>query len=638
MCGIVGVFGREQKSAVEQMLCQIEHRGPDDGYLVYDSYFTLGARRLSIVGIASGRQPLSDESEQIWAAQNGEIYNYPEIKRELLSSQSKLITECDTEVIPHLYKGFGFDFPEHLDGMFAIALWDRLKQKGILVRDRLGKKPLFYMEKDGCLYFASEIKALLAIPGCSRDLNYEALHHYFSFKHVPCPLTIYRGIYSLQPGHCLEYEFGKSIKIRRYWQMSFASSEQGERSEDELVDELIGHLKAGIDRRLMADVPVGFFLSGGLDSSLVTALAAEQSQQPINTFTLVYNSKSTNSGKEQDRYWADWVARKYGTSHKQEVVNYGDFPINLRKIIGAFDEPFCGTISTFFIAPLIRQHVKVAISGDGADELFGSYLSHRLAFPIANYERYIETGDKALLVPFENDIGSLEQYVAPTEAAWRSNLSMFSDTEKDKLYSPRLREALAGIHSARLWQEQFQRASSRDPLNRLLEAEFNTIFPDQVLAFVDRLSMAHSLEVRSPFLDTALVEFVGALPGQLKINRGVTKYLLKKAAERYFPLEMVHRRKEGFVMPITSWLAGDLRFYVQSVLSRKNLDKHQLFDVGVVESLMTAFFDAPEDYRKGNKIFALMVFQEWFEMYMSPCQSLVSSEQMVSSRCLVSTL
>ncbi len=617
MCGIAGVFGKNDLATVESMLDRLIHRGPDDGYAVSGTNYALGARRLSIVGVADGRQPLSNENGRVWAAQNGELYNYPSKKLELIAKGHKLHTGCDTEMLPHLYEEYGSDLVQHIDGMFAVAIWDEERQIGVLARDRMGKKPLYYYEDNGSIYFASEIKSLLCVPGFNRRINLQALNYFLSFKHVPCPLTIFEGIHVLPPAHVLLFQSGKSIELRRYWHINWSvSDELSNLSQDDLADMLLDRLRKGVEKRLMSDVPIGFFLSGGIDSSLSTALAAEISANKIKTFTLTYGDSSTTAGKEEDRKWARFTAQKYATEHHEENVEFADFPENLRKIIACFDEPFAGTISTYFLASLIAKHVKVALSGDGADELFGSYLSHRLATPLSNYPRFLKSGDLDLIKPFQSQIDLLKRLYEPNDWQWRAKLWVYEEDEKRQLLSADIYAALQGASALERTREDFSGLTATDPLNRVLEAEYKTIFPDQVLAFVDRLSMAHSLEIRSAYLDTDLVEFATRLPGHLKIKNGETKYLLKKAALKYFPKEMVFRQKEGFLMPITNWLQKDLESYVRDTLSPKRLSKHQLFNPATVQHLLDELYNSECDYRHVNKVFSLVVFQEWFELYM----------------------
>jgi len=435
---------------------------------------------------------------------------------------------------------------------------------------------------------------------------------------VPSPQSIFSGIYSLPPAHYLVYKRGQFLKPVRYWDLSFAPDADLEQlSEVELGDIFLEKFRKAIAKRVIADVPIGFFLSGGLDSSLATAVAAEASSDPIKTFTLTYKGDSSTAGKDMDKECAQWVASKYKTEHHEETVEFSQFPTNIKKIIQCFDEPFAGTVSTYFLAPLIRQNVTVAISGDGADELFGSYLSHRLAFPLAKLPEYLQTGEGDMIKPFDqSQVEYLKELFDPNDWAWRAKLFVLSDEAKAALYSKAIAEKMSQFSSRLQLRDDFSRLTAVDPLNRVLEAEYKTIFPDQVLAFVDRLSMAHSLEVRSAYLDTEVVEFAASLPGRVKIKDGETKYLLKQVALRYLPEEMVRRKKEGFVMPITDWLLRDLQDYVRETLSPGRLAEHGLFDSNKVQALLEQIYSQDSDYRQVNKIYALLVFQEWYDLYM----------------------
>ena len=592
MCGIAGVFGREDRETVAAMLATLRHRGPDDEAITSGPRFTIGARRLSIIDPSGGRQPLANEDGTIVAAQNGELYNFPELRRALVAAGHRLRTHTDTEVLPHLWEEAGERLPERIDGMFAFAVWDTRRQTGMLARDRMGKKPLYYWSRDGALYFASELKALLVVPGFERRLNLTALHHYLGYRHVPHPLTIFDGVHMLPPAHRLVYRPEHEPSVSRYWSLSFAAP-AAVPDEQEAVEELLARLRVAVKRRLLADVPIGFFLSGGIDSSLTTALAAEVAPSAVKTFTLTYEDGATTAGKEADRRWARWVAARYGTDHHEESLAVADYPGSLRRILTAFDEPFAGVVSTYFLAQRMARHVKVAVAGDGADELFGSYLSHRIAAGV----------EPAPGTPGEPDW------------QWRARLLVLSDEEKDVLYSADVRADLAACRTADHVKAAFSGLTAADPLNRVLEAEWRGILPDQVLTFVDRLSMAHSLEVRSAFLDTDVVEYVASLPGSLKIVNGTTKYLLKQAARRYFPGEMIDRPKEGFLLPLTPWVQGPLEAWVRDTLSPARMGGHGLFDPAAVQSLVDSVYQPGAGYREVNKVLALVIFQEWFDLY-----------------------
>ena len=585
MCGIVGVFGKLDKEVVDKMLPTLAHRGMDDEFSLSGQDYSMGAKRLSIIDVSkSGRQPMTNEDGSIIVCQNGEIYNYPELMERLTNLGHQFKSRCDTEVIVHMHEEYGDDFVKQLNGMFAIAIWDDKKKRGLLARDRMGEKPLYYLINKDCLYFASEIKALLQLPCYSKSINLESLHHYLSYKHVPSPMTIFKGIWMLQPAHYLKYEIGQWPRVGQYWQLDYGGNEN--LAEDEMVDELLRLLKQGIKRRLISDVPVGIFLSGGVDSSLVTAIASELSSKPVETFTLTYPSGTASVGKVQDKNNARMVAEMYGTNHHEKMVEVNSFTEVFPKIIKCFDQPFGGVISTFFLSKAMSQ-LKVGLTGDGADELFGNYLSHRMAASEVHTDKDWE---------------------------WRSKLFVFGEDEKFNLYSSRTSGIMKQYDTVEHLRGYFNGLGNADPLNRMLGAEFKGIFPDQVLEFSDKLSMAHTLELRVAYLDHEFVEFVASISGDWKIRNGITKYILKKAAERYLPIELVNRSKEGFLLPITEWFYKDLRGYVESMLSESELSKHGYFNNDYVRELIDGFYNRAYDYRVGNKLLLLIAFQVWYDL------------------------
>ncbi|MGE0488559.1 MAG: asparagine synthase (glutamine-hydrolyzing) [Vulcanimicrobiota bacterium] len=614
MCGIAGVFGTSAPEIVSRMLRVMAHRGPDDQHVVHGDGYTLGARRLSIIDLDHGRQPLSCDNGRIWAAQNGEIYNFQERRDALEKGGHVFATRSDTEVLPHLYQVHGFDFPKQLEGMFAVCLWDETNQTGMLVRDRSGKKPLYYTQREGCLWFASEIKALLQIPGLPRRLNLEALHYYLSYKNVPAPLTIFQGISMLQPAHRLLWKDGQVTAHNRYWKLDWTPFE-GDPSEQELADELLERLAAGVKRRLVSDVPIGFFLSGGVDSSLSTALAAEASPNQIKTFTLKYTADSSTPGKELDLKCAREIAQRYDTDHHEELMDFSHFKEELPAVLSHFDEPFSGVISTYFLSRLISKHVKVALSGDGADELFGSYLSHRLAKPLADYWQAHQAGTEPTdLGHFADQPDFLERLAAPHDWLWRYKLLVFNDEDKSRLYSRAVIDEMHGYSTLNHLKRTFANLTAGDPTNRILEAEFETQLPDQVLAFVDRLSMAHSLEIRTGFLDTAVMEFAARVPGKYKIHGTEVKSVLKRAARKHLPASAIDRPKEGFVMPVNQWLNSWLFDYAREALAPARLEAHGLFSAIEVDSLLTRFKAGEQNL--ANKVLSLLCFQIWYQIYM----------------------
>lgn len=619
MCGIAGVFGTRAPEVVGGMLRVLAHRGPDDQHAVYGDGYTLGARRLSIIDLDHGRQPLCEDRKTVWGSQNGEIYNFRELREQLLKEhgEHRFATDGDTELLPHLYRAYGLSFPEKLEGMYAIALWDEERRRGVLVRDRSGKKPLYYMQHDGCLWYASEIKALLTVPGFERRLNHEALHHFLSFKNVPAPMSIFEGIEMLRPGHRLVWENGRIAAVEAYWRLDWTPFPEP-LTEEDLAEELTKRLKVAVKRRMVSDVPIGFFLSGGIDSSLSTALAAELAPDRIKTFTLTYSQDSSTPGKELDLKCAREIAQRYGTEHHEEQMNFSDFQREFPAILSHFDEPFGGVVSTYFLARLISKHVKVAISGDGSDELFGSYLSHRIARPISELVAARKQGRAP------GDLGHfasgqprefLERIASDKEHLWRLGLCVFSEDDKASLYSKEALAASSGFSSGQLLQTLFSGLTAKDPTNRILEAEFQTQLPDQVLAFTDRLSMAHSLEIRTAFLDTGVMEFAARIPERFKIRDEDVKVILKKAARPFLPASAIDRPKEGFVLPVNQWLQGWLFDYAKAALSPSELARHGLFSSSQVGSLLDRFQGGQANL--ANKILSLLSFQIWYDIYMA---------------------
>ncbi|HEY5998742.1 MAG TPA: asparagine synthase (glutamine-hydrolyzing) [bacterium] len=617
MCGICGFTGPADRETLGRMAGRLRHRGPDEDGFFADGRVNLGIRRLSIVDLETGHQPLANEDGSVRLVFNGEIYNAPELRPELEARGHRFVTDhSDGEVALHLYEERGEAFAHALNGMFAIALWDAARGRLLLVRDRMGVKPLFFAEVPGGLLFGSEIKALLAHPACPRELDREAIWHYFSFKNVPSPRTAYRGISALRPGESLSWTSAGGAVRERWWRLVFR--------EDEAVDkaaagERIRWLIDDATRlRMLSDVPIGAYLSGGVDSSAVVAAMARRSTGPVLTFTLGYEDELAH--KEADLFHARRVAAAFGTEHHEHILSRDEVVAGIDGVIRAFDQPFSGTVSTYFLSGLIARHVKVALSGDGADELFGSYLSHRLARPLAWCARRRaglggdEAGDGGPDALSASDRQRWEQLCAETggdETAWRTRLLLFSEQEKRELLTPAFTDGLAGADSGRLIAEQFAADSARGPLNRVLEAEWNTQLPDQVLAFVDFLSMAHSVEIRSPFLDWRLVEFAATLPDRVKIRRGVVKAILKEALAPVLPGEVLARPKEGFVLPVLDWLPGSLHPYAAATLAPERTGAHGFLAPGRVAHYLAACRTG--DRGAAAKVWNLMMFQLWWE-------------------------
>jgi len=553
------------------MCASIRHRGPDDEGFHESNDASLGMRRLAIVDLTSGHQPMSNEDGSVWVVFNGEIYNHHELRRDLTRQGHQFRTShSDTETVVHAFEQHGFPWPEaaQANGMFGLALWETQQRRLHLYRDRMGKKPLYYAQIGKNLAFASEIKALLLHPEVSRDLDAASIAQYFSLKNISAPATAYRQIRQLPPGCCLIWQDGR-LDIRPWRQADFTPL--SDITQDEAAAEVRRILEDAVRLRMDCDAPYGAYLSGGLDSSSVAALMARFQKKPLKTFCLGYDEDQTGqfSGKAQDIHYSREMSRRLGSEHHECILTAEDFAQSMPEVIQAFDEPFSGTVSTFFLSILMHRHVKVALSGDGADELFGSYLAHRLARPMqfflslepsrkAAYESLDEQA-KAGLAPFDSADGFqfLCRIAHERQSVWRDRLAVFPRSERDRLLTPDFLSAAGPVTDP--YEALESGLSATDPLNQVLEVDQKELLANQVLPFVDRLSMAHSIEVRCPFLDHRLVRFVNRLPGSFKVDGARTKSVLRRALTDLLPPEIIHRPKEGFVQPIYTWMHGPLR-------------------------------------------------------------------------------
>lgn len=616
MCGICGFTGTSDHDALTRMTNAITHRGPDDAGYWNSPEISLGMRRLAIIDLETGQQPVFNEDGSIGVVFNGEIYNHTELRAELEAAGHRFQTHhSDTEVLVHLYEQYGDDFLHRLNGMFAIALWDIPRQRLLLARDRVGIKPLYLGLFQGRLLFASEIKSLLAHPRVERKPNYRALYHYFSFKNIPAPWSAFEGIEQLRPGERAIYEDGK-LKRETWWSLRFAENDSiDEQAAANRIREL---LEDSVRLRMRADVPFGAYLSGGVDSSSVVALMSNIGGHRVQTFSLVYADDLQH--KAADQAFARQVARQYDTDHHEYVLTHQDVANSLDAVLTAFDEPFSGVTSTYFVTRLISRHVKVALSGDGADELFGSYLPHRLAQPLHYFPLLrdrlptLSADEQNALQPFLDRPEYLADMLARgDEASRRMSLYLWSDSGKRTLLSDKMRELCLHESSEQLIRDIYLSSATADPLNRALNCDFKTLLPDQVLAFVDRLSMAHSVEVRPPFLDYRLMEFAASLPGSMKINNGRSKHVLKEAVRGLIPAGVIDRPKEGFVLPIDNWLLNDMRPFVEDLLAPDRLALHGLVRPEAVSALLKEHYSKTANH--GPRIWNLMMFQRWWEAY-----------------------
>ncbi len=580
----------------------------------------MGMTRLSIVDVAGGHQPIDSEDGAVTVVCNGEIYNHAALRRGLEARGHRFRTSSDVEVIVHLYEERGAGFLAQLRGMFAVALWDHRTGRLLLARDRLGIKPLFYAIQDGRVLFASEIKALARSALVRLDLDLDALDLFLTFGYIPAPHTIYRAIRKLEPGHVLTCAGGRVTRAP-YW--SLQSDPSGGRiDEREAAGRVLDLLRESVRMHLMSDVPLGAFLSGGLDSSLLVALMSEASGAPVRTFTMGFGG---SRGRYVDeRQYARLVSQRYGTAHTEFEVEPRVDEV-LDDIVDAFDEPFAddSVIPSHVICRLARRSVTVVLTGLGGDELFGGYERHLGLMWSARYARLPAALRHGVVAPLVNRlpeppgggsaVNHLKRFVRaadlPASARYGSYVAVMGDDLKDRLYAPPLRRA-ADIAAMR-W---FDSGHAHGLLQQALHQDLRTYLPDDLLTLSDRLSMRHGLELRVPFLDHPLVEFCASLPPSLKI-RGITKkYLLRKIAAPLVPSAVLSHRKLGFASPMASWLRGDLRGYVNEVLAPDRLRVHGLFAPSAVRALLDAHMSRRETCDR--QLFALLMFQKWYERFM----------------------
>lgn len=626
MCGICGFSGHPDNELLHKMGNAIKHRGPDDEGYYSDGRMNLCSRRLSIVDLKFGGQPVYNEDSSVLAVWNGEIYNHRELTADLKKRGHDFYSDhSDSELIVHLYEEYGTDFVQKLNGMFAIALWDRKRERLLLIRDRMGIKPLFYYYSGTQIVFASEIKSILLHPAYEKEINPAGIYSYFSFQEVCSPVTAFAGIYALRPGTMLSFSTS-GIELSSYFKLSFQPVCTD--SFETAVEKTRFLLEDAVKIRMHADVEIGSFLSGGLDSGIVTALASSHTSGSFNTYCLKHEARhpGTLYHKDEDVLCASRIAEQYHTAHTCIPMTAEDMISGIDTVIRAFDQPFAASASTWFLSRRASQDVKVVLSGDGADELFGSYTLQQLAFPMQHFSRMKKQGisaenmDAALLAPFCDNREFLENlYSFCDDSEMLLSYRMLNMTDTDKALF--LSEDVFGdfLNKKRTLvqlREIFSGLSGTDALNRSLEYYQATFLPDQVLSYTDALSMAHGLEIRSPFFDYRLVNYVNSLPGSYKIRNGETKYLLKKAAKGFLPDELICRKKEGFIPPIHDWLRFELKEYITDTLSPAAVSRYPFLKADNVSFLLHKYYSAPlENDYLADIIWNLVCFERWCELY-----------------------
>jgi asparagine synthase (glutamine-hydrolysing) len=609
MCGIAGIVeaeGSPSRELLERMGQSITHRGPDDGRIEIFGRAGFSFRRLSIIDVAGGAQPISNEAGRIHVMCNGEIYNYLDLRRELESLGHRFKTHSDVETIVHGYEQWGDDIPKHLHGMFAFAIWDEDRQRLLLGRDRLGKKPLIYAEVPGRITFGSEFSAVLADRRVSRDVHRPAIHDYLTYQYVPAPASGFRAIRKLPPAHTLVFESG-SAKISRYWQPS--CTPRLKLSMEDAVAETERRLKDAVRKRLMSEVPLGAFLSGGVDSSLIVALMSEFTK--VKTFSIGFEESGFNELPH-----ARAVADRYATDHREFVVKSNAAEV-LPRLVRHYGEPYADSsaLPSYYLAKLTREHVTVALNGDGGDEFFAGYDRYRALqyFKLARF-----------LVPLAPAARALSRWrVLPTRIrrafggaghdpreGYARLMSYFSPEQKTTLYSDEMRAQVDHVDSFE-WMYAFMK-ESKEPLGvRLLQYnDAMTYLPGDILTKVDIATMANSLEGRSPLLDHELAEWALRLPDAVGTNPSEGKLVLKALARKYLPASVIDRPKMGFGIPINDWFAGELQPMARDTLLSQRARERGLFDPAAVERLISDHVSGREVH--GYRLWALLCLELWF--------------------------
>ncbi|MBK6312964.1 MAG: asparagine synthase (glutamine-hydrolyzing) [Blastocatellia bacterium] len=641
MCGICGAVGTFDRGHVESMLARIAHRGPDDeGVYISDpmpngSVGALGHRRLSIIDLSSaGHQPMADASGRFWMTFNGEVYNYRELREELRGLGHEFVSGTDSETIVYAYREWGPQCVEHFNGMFAFAIWDEEKQELFAARDRLGIKPFYWTILDGRdggpkgFAFASEIKAFLDLPGFDRSFDFEALHQYLTFLWVPDPRTIFSSVKKLRPGHrMLVSAANPEPLIEEFWDVRFDVDRST--SEDEWKDRLIEGLGRAVDRRLIADVPLGAFLSGGVDSSLIVALMTERMDRPVQTYTIGFRDEDLKHDiQEDDVVWARKIAKLFKTDASERILE-PDVMDLLPKLVYAMDEPVAdpAIVTSFLICREARETLTVLLSGMGGDELFAGYPRHK-AMKIAGYYNAVPAGVSRPLVdrlpasrpgPFNAPLRNLKKLAKSAALPWSERYlgfgTYFTDAEKVRLYAPALRERSGGFDAYEEHRRHLLRVAAEDPLNQLLYLDLKTFLPCLNLTYTDKTSMAVALEARVPFLDHEFVALAGRMPPELKLKGLRSKYVLKKAAERHLPRDVVWRKKAGFRAPVRAWLANELKPMVEDLLSPERVAKRGLFDYAEVRRIIDDNLSGRED--NSLKVYQLLTLELWHEAFLA---------------------
>jgi asparagine synthase (glutamine-hydrolysing) len=624
MCGIVGLFDTRGKREIDPHLLERMnqtqfHRGPDEGGTHTEPGVGLGHRRLSIIDLSNGHQPLFNEDGSVVVVFNGEIYNFQELAAELAALGHVFRTHCDTEVIVHAWEEWGEHCVERFRGMFAFGLWDRNKEILFLARDRLGIKPVYYaFLDDGTFIFSSELKALLAHPGLIREIDPPAVEDYFAYGYIPEPKTIFRQALKLCPGHSLALRSGQGVaQPRQYWDVPFTP--HSPISEEDAEEELISRLREAVRIRLVAEVPLGAFLSGGVDSSAVVTMMAGLMEEPVNTCSISFGPPAFNESQ-----YARTVAERYGTRHHVEQVEQDDFDL-IDKLASLYDEPFADSsaIPTYRVCELAKKRVTVALSGDGGDENLAGYRRYRWHL----YEEQLRSVlPHAARKPLFGLLGTIypkgdwapkvlrakstfEALARDSVEAYFHSVSIMTDKMRRRLFSDSFKHSLGGYKAVEVLHAHDRKSPAQDPLSRVQYLDMKTYLAGDILTKVDRASMAHALEVRVPLLDHQLVEWISGLPASLKLRGREGKYMFKKALEPYLPKDILYRDKMGFSVPLASWFRGPLRQRVRKSLLGPTLAETGFFNRDFLEEMIDHHCSGRSDYSAA--LWALLMFESF---------------------------
>jgi len=625
MCGIVGFVNSNSRAAnrelLERMNACIVHRGPDeDGFFVNENV-ALAMRRLAIIDLAGGQQPIFNQDKSSVIVFNGEIYNFQTLRTDLIEQGDKFSTNCDTEVILHLYDRYGADCVQYLRGMFAFAIWDFRDKSLFIARDRVGKKPLLYsFTENGDLIFGSEFTALLSHPALSREVDYEAIDSYLSYLCVPAPLTAFKQIRKLEPAHWLRWKDGR-IETKRYWLPDF--SKKIKITEEEAIEETTRILREATKLRLISEVPLGAFLSGGVDSSAVVALMAQESAKPVKTFSIGFEEQDYSELK-----YAKRVAEHLGAEYNEFIVRPNALEV-LPTLVEHYGEPYAdpSAIPTYYVSKETRKYVTVALNGDGGDESFVGYERHVAMKFAETYHKLPKSLRKYLIEPsitaipsptnFRNRFVRFQRFLRaasmPKDERYFLWLSTFDDSAKQELYSADLKARTANSKPLEYFSKYISNSNGKGIIDTVLLTDLMNYLPNDLLVKVDIASMANSLEARSPFLDHKVIEFAASLPENIKQQGKDTKSLLKKVAARLVPKEVIYRPKMGFGVPLKYWLGNELQAFTREVLLSEKAKNRGLFDAKTVERLI----DEQKRDTKDNswKIWTLLMLELWFQRF-----------------------